>query len=83
MRSRNQAWSESEFQTNLSQVYVYFDERISDWGRMKKIIGIVLKYKQISKHKLSPALNTPTVWSNGIIDIKLLEKGSVETTKML
>ena len=49
---------------------------------MKRIVGIVLKYKQILKQKLSPVLNAPAISSNSIIDAALLEKASVEIMNM-
>ena len=54
---------------------------------MKRIVGIVLKYKQILKQKLppvlnAPVLNAPSISSNSIIDAALLEKASVEIMKM-
>lgn len=44
---------------------------------------IILKYKQILKQTLAPALNKPTISSNGIIDVKLLGKAGVENIKIL
>ena len=54
---------------------------------MKRIVGIVPKYKQILKQKLppvlnAPVLNAPSISSNSIIDAALLEKASVEIMKM-
>ena len=53
---------------------------IRNWKGMKRII---LKYKQILKQTLAPALNKPTISSNGIIDVKLLGKAGVENIKIL
>ena len=50
---------------------------------MNRITVIVLKYKQISRQSLSQALDAPTILSNGITDVKFLEKASLETIKML
>ena len=73
--------------TGLNYLTTWLEERISDWTRMKRIVGIVLKYKQILKQKLppvlnAPVLNAPSISSNSIIDAALLEKASVEIMKM-
>ena len=73
--------------TGLNYLTTWLEERISDWTRMKSIVGIVLKHKQILKQKLSPVLNAPvlnapSISSNSIIDAALLEKASVEIMKM-
>ena len=73
--------------TGLNYLTTWLEERISDWTRMKRIVGIVLKYKQILKQKLppvlnAPVLNAPSISGNSIIDAALLEKASVEIMKM-
>ena len=73
--------------TGLNYLTTWLEERISDWTRMKRIVGIVPKYKQILKQKLppvlnAPVLNAPSISSNSIIDAALLEKASVEIMKM-
>ena len=50
---------------------------------MKRIIGIVLKYVQILKRKLSPPSDVLTATHSGVLDIELLEKASSKIIKML
>ena len=50
---------------------------------MKRIIGIVLKYVQILKQKLSPPSDVLTATQSVVVDIELLEKASVKIIKML
>ena len=50
---------------------------------MKRIIGIVLKYVQVLKQKLSPPSDVLTVTHSLAVDIELLEKASIKIIKML
>ena len=69
--------------TGSNSVITLLEERISNWTRVKRIIWIILKCKQILKQNPSPVLNARTISTNGIIDVDLLEKASVEIIKML
>ena len=77
-----------EFKVNVTRtcsnsVLAWFEERTSDWTRMKKIIGIVLKYVQILKQELSPPSDVLATIHIGVVDIELLEKASIKIIKML
>ena len=50
---------------------------------MKTIIGIVLKYVQILKQKMSPHSDVLIATHSGVVDIELLEKTSIKIIKML
>ena len=67
----------------LNSVLIWFEERLSDWTRMRRIIEIVLKYGQILKQKLSPLSDIWTTAQSGVVDIELLEKASIKIIKML
>ena len=69
--------------TCSNSVLTWLEERISDCKRMKKIIGIVLKYVQILNRKLSSPSDILTATHSGVIDIELLEKASIKIIKML
>ena len=69
--------------TCSNSVLIWLEKRISDWTRMKRIIGIFLKNGQILKQKLSPPSNKLTTAHSGIVDIELLEKASFKISKMI
>ena len=60
--------------TCSNSVLTWLEERISDWTIIKRIIGIVLKYVQMLKRKLSPTSDVLTATHSGVVDIELLEK---------
>ena len=69
--------------TSSNSVSTWLEERISDWTRMKRIIGTVVKYGQILKAKLSPPSVVLTTTYRGVLDDELLEKASIKIIKML
>ena len=69
--------------TCSNTVLTWLEKRISDWTRMKRIIGIVLKYGQILKQKLSTPSDALTTAHSGVVDTELLEKASIKIIKML
>ena len=58
--------------TCSNSVLAWLEESISDWKRTKRIIGIVLKYVQILKRKLSLPSDVLTATHSGVVDIELL-----------
>ena len=69
--------------TCSNSALAWLEERISDWTRMKRIIGIVLKYVQLLKQKLSPPSDVLTATHSGVVDIEFLENASIKVIKML
>ena len=69
--------------TCSNSVIAWLDERTSEWTRMKKIIGIVLKYVQLLKRKLSAPSDVLTATHSSVVGIELLEKASIKIIKML
>ena len=69
--------------TCSDSVLARLEERILDWTRMKTIVGIVLKYMQILKQKMSPPSDVLIATHRGVMDIELLEKTSIKIIKML
>ena len=68
--------------TCSNSVLAWLEERISDWTRMKRIIGTVLIFVQILKQMLSPPSDVLTVTHSGVVDTELLEKASIKIIKM-
>ena len=66
-----------------NSVLAWLEERIPDCKRMKRIIGIVLKYVQLLKRKLSPLSGVIRARHNGVGDIGLLEMASIKIITML
>ena len=69
--------------TCSNSALAWLEERISDWTRMNRIIGIVLKYIQLLKQKLSPPSDVLTATHSGVVDIEFLENASIKVIKML
>ena len=69
--------------TCSDSVLARLEERILDWTRMKTIVGIVPKYMQILKQKMSPPSDVLIATQRGVMDIELLEKTSIKIIKML
>ena len=69
--------------TCSNSVFAWLEERISNWTRMRRIIGIVLKYVQVLNQKLSPPSDVLTATHSLVVDIELLEKASIKIIKML
>ena len=65
--------------TCSNYLLTWLEERISDRTRMKRMIGIVLKYRQILKRKLPPTSDVLTATHTGVVDIDLLEKQASES----
>ena len=69
--------------TCSNSVLAWLEEKVSDWTRMKRIIGIILKYVQLLKSKLLPPSDVLTAKHSGEVSIELLEKTSIRIIKTL
>ena len=69
--------------TCSNSVLAWLEEKVLDWTRMKRIIGIVLKYVQLLKSKLLPPSDVLTAKHSGEVSIELLEKTSIRIIKTL
>ena len=69
--------------TCSDSVLAWLEETISDWTRMERIIGVILKYVQLLKRKLSPPSDVLTAKHSGVVDFELLEKASIKIIKMV
>ena len=69
--------------TCSNSVLAWLEEKVLDWTRMKRIIGIVLKYVQLLKSKLLPTSDVLTAKHSGEVSIELLEKTSIRIIKTL
>ena len=68
--------------TISSSVWTWLEKRISDWTRMKRIIGIVLKFEQILNQKLSLPSDILKNEHSAVVDINLLGRTSIKIIKM-
>ena len=69
--------------TCSDSVLAWLEETMSDWTRMERIIGVILKYVQLLKQKLSPPSDVLTAKHSGVVDFELLEKASIKIIKMV
>ena len=65
--------SKNEVKANVTRtcsdsVLAWLEERVSDWTRMERISGIVLKYVQLMKLKLSSPSDVLTAKRSGVVD---------------